>query len=204
MVADWPGFFPHGPVIVRLLAQAGANPNDRADEPGSEAPLHWAASNDDVEVAEALIDVGADVDMPNGSIGTPLANAIGYGCWPVARLLVARGARIEKLWQAAALGDRPRLEELLAADPPPGEEIDHAFYQGCRGGYLRIVQTLFDWGANVNYIPDYSRQTGLEAAADGGSTGHQALCEWLRENGGIEAPGDGPPEGGGVGGEAPE
>jgi hypothetical protein len=196
MVADWPGFFPHGPVIVRLLAWAGADPNDRADEPGSEAPLHWAASNDDVEVAEALIDVGADIGLPGGSIGTPLANAIGYGCWSVARLLAARGARIEKLWEAAALGDRSRLEEMLAADPvPSAEEIDHAFYQGCRGGHLRIVQTLFNRGANVNYIPEYSNQTGLEAMGDG-STGHQALREWLRQNGGIEAPGDGSPEGG--------
>jgi hypothetical protein len=54
-------------------------------------------------VAEALIDVGADTGMPGGSIGTPLANAVGYGCWAVARLLAARGARIETLWQAAAL-----------------------------------------------------------------------------------------------------
>ena len=196
MVADWPGFFPQGPAIVRLLAQAGADPNDREAKPRSEAPLHWAASNDDVEVAEALIDAGASIGMPGGSIGTPLANAIGYGCWAVARLLAARGARIETLWQAAALGDRPRLEELLAADPPPAsEEIDHAFYQGCRGGYVRIVQTLFDRGANVNYIPDYSDQTGLQAAEDG-STGHQALREWLREHGGEAA--------GTPGGEAPD
>jgi ankyrin repeat protein len=187
MVTDWPGFFPQGPAIVRLLAAAGADLNDREDKPRSEAPLHWAASNDDVEVAQALIDAGADTGLPGGSIGTPLANAIGYGCWAVARLLVARGARVETLWQAAALGDRPRLEELLAADPPPAsEEIDHAFYQGCRGGYLRIVATLFERGANVNYIPDYSDQTGLQVA-DGDSTGHQALREWLREHGGAAA-----------------
>lgn len=188
MVTDWPGFFPQGPAIVRLLAQAGADPNDRAEAPGSEAPLHWAASNDDVEVAEALIDAGADTGMPEGSIGTPLANAIGYACWAVARLLVARGARIELLWEAAALGDRRRVDEMLAADPAPAsEEIDHAFYQGCRGGHVRIVQTLFDRGANVNFIPDYSHQTGLEVA-EGGGTRHEALVEWLRQHGGTEAP----------------
>ena len=88
-VADWPGYFPHGPEIVRLLVDAGADPNAR--QPGEETPLHWAASSDDWHVAVALIDAGADVNAPDGSIGTPLANAVGYGCWDVARLLVARG-----------------------------------------------------------------------------------------------------------------
>jgi hypothetical protein len=45
---------------------------------GSETPLHYAASSDDLEVAEALIDGGADLEVPGGSIGTPLDNAVGY------------------------------------------------------------------------------------------------------------------------------
>ena len=45
-----------------------------------------------------------DIEMAGGSIGTPLDNAVGYGCWNVARLLVQRGARVSKLWHAAALG----------------------------------------------------------------------------------------------------
>jgi ankyrin repeat protein len=187
MVADWPGYFPNGPEVVRLLAGAGADPNDREPDPGSEAPLHWAASSDDAEVADALMDAGADIGMPGGSIGTPLANAIGYGCWQVARLLVARGAPIEALWQAAALGDRARLEEILNADPPPSrEDIDHAFWQGCRGGHVRIVQTLLERGANLGYSPDYAHgQPAIEAAGETG-TRHQALVGWLREAGAPE------------------
>ncbi|HEY2428726.1 MAG TPA: ankyrin repeat domain-containing protein, partial [Acidimicrobiales bacterium] len=98
VVADWPGYFPNGPEVVRVLAEAGADPN--VGEPGQETPLHWAASSDDAHVAAALIDAGADIDVPDGSIGTPLANAVGYGCWDVARLLVARGARVDEPWQA--------------------------------------------------------------------------------------------------------
>jgi hypothetical protein len=30
VVTDWPGYFPHGPAIVRLLIEAGADPSDRA------------------------------------------------------------------------------------------------------------------------------------------------------------------------------
>jgi ankyrin repeat protein len=74
-VADWPGYFPNGPHIVRLLVAAGADPNTRSC--GHESPLHWAASSDDVDVAAALIDGGADIEAPDGSIGTPLDNAIG-------------------------------------------------------------------------------------------------------------------------------
>jgi uncharacterized protein len=66
----------------------------------AETPLHWAASSDDVEVADALIAGGADVEVRGASIagGTPLDNAVGYGCWQVAHLLVNSGAKVEKLW----------------------------------------------------------------------------------------------------------
>src|SRR5947209_19960021 len=85
VVADWPGYFPNGPQVVRMLIEAGADPNARdPDQPRSETPLHWAASSDDVDVASALIDGGADVEVPDGSIGTPLDNGIGYACWHVA------------------------------------------------------------------------------------------------------------------------
>jgi uncharacterized protein len=85
--ADWPGFFPHGPEVVAMLIGAGADPS--APVEGSwhaETPLHWAASSDDVEVARALIDGGADIEATGASIagGSPLDNAVGYGCWQVA------------------------------------------------------------------------------------------------------------------------
>ena len=91
MAADWPGFFPRGPEVVAVLIAAGADPSAAVD--GSwhaETPLHWAASSDDVEVARALIDGGADMEATGASIGggTPLDDAVGYGCWRVARLLV--------------------------------------------------------------------------------------------------------------------
>jgi uncharacterized protein len=103
LVADWPGYFPNGPEIVRLLIDAGADHNALTTSrdspgPGDETPLHYAASSDDVDVAEALMAAGANIETPDGSIGTPLDNAVGYGCWHVARLLVARGARVDKAW----------------------------------------------------------------------------------------------------------
>src|SRR5690348_8261030 len=118
VAADWPGYFPHAPAIVAILIAAGADPNADTGGGKPETPLHWAASSDDVDVAEALIDGGADIEVPGGSIGTPLDNAVGYGCWNVARLLVARGARVDKAWQAAALDMLSRLDTILGSDPP--------------------------------------------------------------------------------------
>ena len=183
---DWPGYFPNGPGTVRLLIAAGADPNTRTEESGGETPLHWAASSDDVEVAAALIDAGADIEAPDGSIGTPLANAIGYACWDVARLLAARGARVGSLWEAAALGDWERLSELFDADPPPSsEDVDHAFWQACHGGQLRVADYLLSRGADINTSPDYSDQTPIEVAAATG-TRRQALVTWLRDHGAAE------------------
>ena len=152
VVADWPGYFPNGPQIVRMLIEAGADPNARdPDQPGSETPLHWAASSDDVDVARALIDGGANVEVPDGSIGTPLDNAIGYACWHVARLLVQRGAKVEKLWHASALGMLDRLEELLGGQSGTEREaLSQAFWHACAAGQRRAAELLLNKGADLN------------------------------------------------------
>jgi uncharacterized protein len=71
---DWPGYFPNGPAVVAVLLALGADPN--APIVGSwhsETPLHWAASSDDVDVAEALIAGGADLNwIPDYAKQTPL------------------------------------------------------------------------------------------------------------------------------------
>jgi ankyrin repeat protein len=185
VVADWPGYFPNGPEIVRLLIEAGADPSFRHTVRCRETPLHWVASSDDVEVAAALLDGGAQLDLPGGSIGTPLANAVGYGCWHVARLLVARGARIGSLWEAAGLGDRTAVREFLAADPPPGPaDLDSAFWQACHGGQRRMAEYLLALGADIDTVPDYSKQTALQTAA-GPDTRRQILVDWLGQHGAI-------------------
>jgi len=106
---------PERAAVVRLLIAAGAG-SERPSRPGRRGAVALGASSDDADVAEALIDGGADLEAPDGSIGTPLDNAVGYACWHVARLLVARGARVDKLWHAGALGLLDRLDELLYAD----------------------------------------------------------------------------------------
>jgi uncharacterized protein len=136
-------------------------------------------------VADALIVGGADVEMRGGSIagGTPLDNAVGYGCWRVARLLVERGAKVEKLWHAAALGMMSRIEEYFAGPMPPApDEVNDAFWQACHGGQRRTAEYLLARGADLNWTPDYAAKTPLDFAA-ALDTGHQALLNLLRERG---------------------
>jgi hypothetical protein len=142
VATDWPGHFPNVTATVATLLDAGAEVDARFTGPHNETPLHWAASSDDAEVAAALIEGGADIEAAGGSIAeTPLDNAVGYGCWHVARLLVSRGARVDKLWHAAALGQLARLEALIAGSPTPTpEDIDEAFWQACHGGQRRTAE----------------------------------------------------------------
>jgi ankyrin repeat protein len=185
VVAGWPGYYPNGPQIVRLLIGAGADPNALTTRrgstkpgPGSETPLHWAASNDDLDVAEALIDGGADLEVPDGSIGTPLDNAVGYACWHVARLLVTRGARVDKAWHAAALGMLARLDAILGSDPP-AEDVSQGFWHACAAGQRRAAEHLLSRGADLNWEPEYAHGTPLDAA-DGLGTRQENVISWLR------------------------
>lgn len=180
---DWPGYFPAAPATVALLLEAGADPNDDTGGSTPETPLHYAASTDDVDVAAVLIYAGANLETPGGSIGTPLDNAIGYGCWHVARLLVERGARVDKLWHAAALGLLDRLDELLAAASPTAEELNGAFWQACHGGQRRAAERLLARGADINSSPDYAdNHTALDQVLKP-DTRRDLLAGWLRDNG---------------------
>src|SRR5437660_578521 len=184
VATDWPGYFPNGPAVVQLLISRSADPNAPITGAShAETPLHWAASSDDVDVAAALIAGGANIEATGASIagGTPLDDAVGYGCWHVARLLVERGARVERLWHAAALGMISRVEALLAGSPPPTtKDINNAFWHACAGGQRRVAEYLLARGADINWIPDYAKVTPLDAAGTL-HTRRDTLVTWLRD-----------------------
>ncbi|HEY2792769.1 MAG TPA: ankyrin repeat domain-containing protein [Micromonosporaceae bacterium] len=187
VVTDWPGYYPEGPAIAQALIDAGADVDARSEGRTTETPLHWAASSDDVDVAEVLMSAGADLEAAGGSIGTPLDNAIGYGCWHVARRLVERGVAVDKLWHAAALGDLHRLRQLLDADPAPGrDDLDEALWQAAHGGQLRAADLLVRRGADIRAVPGYADGGTIVAIAGGPDTRREQLRSWLLERGATE------------------
>jgi hypothetical protein len=182
VVAGWPGYYPNGPEIALLLIEAGADVDGRTSGRVAETPLHWAASNDDADVARVLIAGGADMEAPGGSIGTPLENAIGYACFGVARLLVERGATVDKLWTAGALGMLERLRDLIDTGTFTSEEVSQGFWHACAAGQRRAAEFLLGQGADLNWIPDYAEGTPLDAA-QGGGTQQENVMTWLRDLG---------------------
>jgi uncharacterized protein len=106
LFADWPGHRRNPQGIVAVLHEAGADLNASMDAPNSEGetPLHWAASNDDVELVDALLDAGADIDAPGSLVNglCPIADAAVFGGRRAGIRLVERGAQTN-LYQAAAL-----------------------------------------------------------------------------------------------------
>ena len=194
---DWPGHFPNGPKTVSLLVGSGADVNARTDGENKQTPLHWAASSNDVDVLDALLDLGADIEASaafNG-VGGPLDNAVGFGQWAAARRLVERGARI-KLWHAAALGLTDRLDELFADGTPPSEnEVTEAFWQACHGGQQPAAAYLLDRGADLNWI-GYGDATPLDMARSSSVNAGAPTCndvtlsellDWLQAQGARSA-----------------
>jgi ankyrin repeat protein len=154
LFADWPGHNPNAAAIVQTLAAAGAN----LDAPSvamwhRETPLHWAASNDDVTLINALPDAGADIEHDGSSIdgGSPLSSAVGYGQWQAARRLGERGAQT-LLWHEAALGMMPAIMRRFETESAPrAETLSGPFWNACHGGQLAAAQYLLERGADLNW-----------------------------------------------------
>ena len=132
--------------IARALIDAGAPVNGRPGD--KETPLITAASYGDAEVAQVLIDAGADIEAvsapDSGGVpsGTALEHAAVFGMTEVVDVLVAAGAKIRSLEMAAAAGDvtgwplarftlQSRIRALVfAADHQRLEVIDQLIEAG--------------------------------------------------------------------------
>ena len=133
--------------IARILLDAGA-PADGLPTSG-ESPLHGAASLGEAEVADVLIEFGADIekqaDYPGIPDGTPLDFAVHFGMVDVVRLLVAKGARICSARIAAGAGRLDEVKRKLA----PSQIVD-VFRCACVCDQAEIVDYLLGEGLDVN------------------------------------------------------
>jgi uncharacterized protein len=185
VVTDWPGRVRDGGAKVHALVVAGAEVDGAFAGGHRETALHWAASSDDLEALDALLDAGADVDARGAVIGggTPLDDAVAFGQWAAARRLVARGARVN-LWNAAALGLVERVRAACDAPAPPTRaELTNAFWCACHGGQRSTAEELLQRGADRDWV-GHDGLTPLDAARRSEAA---ELADWLVAQGARSA-----------------
>jgi ankyrin repeat protein len=97
--------------VVRALVRGGASV-DAHDGAKNCTALHMAARRDNAEIAEALLECGADIEARDRLGETPLRRAVNCGNVDVAALLIARGADIHS---PGSKGKTPYLAAKTAA-----------------------------------------------------------------------------------------
>ena len=134
--------------------------------------LHEAIQKGDLAAASALVSADASLVAGGGAAGMPpLMLSIYMKQSAIAKMLIDHGATVD-CYAAAALGDTPRLREMLASDA--AKLVEHSsdgwtvLHLACFFGQLETVEMLLEKGANVR---DQSANTmanqPLHAAAAG-------------------------------------
>lgn len=186
---------------VRRLLSADASLVHATDE-GLKTPLHWAAEKNHYEIAEMLLDAGADLEATTSWGATPFDWAATMGSTRVADLLLARGAKGMNVVAAANLGKLDLVRNFLDSGAPltfpgqvvtsepnvemvgdsaraKGDVISEAFYGACRNGHTATAKLLFERGADVN-AKGILGGTGLHWAS---INGHKETVAFLMAHG---------------------
>jgi ankyrin repeat protein len=169
-------------------------------------PLHWAAEKNYRELAELLVNSGANIESEVTWGMTPLQWAANMGNRDVAEILLAHGARPQlNMWCAAGLGmldvvesfwDSPNSLKAGAGQarsrdlgngkwgkaPPPEsykELVSEAFYIAARNGHVEVARFLLEKGADIN-CRGFFGAPGLHWAA---INGHRPMVEFLIASG---------------------
>ncbi|MFH1493508.1 MAG: ankyrin repeat domain-containing protein [Pseudomonadota bacterium] len=150
---------------IKKLIAAGANPTTRFQELFEGLhPLYAAVSlSRDIATVEALLDGGADLELPCHDSGTALMLAVKEGQSDITQLLLARGAKgnvgdksgLTALMLAARKGDQPLVDALLAS----GAEINATYPENGLGAFgfaldqqhTDLAKYLLDKGAIPNF-----------------------------------------------------
>jgi ankyrin repeat protein len=166
---------------VRTLLRQKADVN--APQADGATAIHWAVQNDDLELADILIQAGANVKAANRFEVTPL----GLAC------MNGSAAMIQKLLKAGA--------DVNAPFSPLGET---PIMIAARTGNPDAVKVLLDNGANVNAREKSKGHTALMWAA---AESHPSVVKLLLEHGAdanLRSNAEAPPagrRGGGAGGQ---
>jgi len=168
------------PLVKYLLARKGEFTLDlNTKDILGETPLNAAANDGFQDIAVALVDAGADVDIPCNCHRTPLQHAAQRGDMKTLRALIDAGAdldignlyNVKPLHLAALEGRLEALQDLIRA----GAEVNS--YSAFFGQYpihvavmkarMEATQYLIDAGAYMEVLDKYDNTPLASAAKDG-------------------------------------
>ncbi|KAJ1389823.1 Ankyrin repeat [Sesbania bispinosa] len=162
-------------VKILLSADASAGVINSADEEGW-APLHSAASIGSLEIVEALLSKGADVNLKNDGGRTALHYAASKGWLKIAEILISHDAKINikdkfgctPLHRAASTG-KSELCELLIEEGAEVDAVDRAGQTPLMNAVIchnkEVALLLIRHGADVD-VEDKEGYTVLGRATD--------------------------------------
>ncbi len=170
--------------VTRLLAGPVAGVNDA--QAGGMTALLWAAANDDLATARALLKAGADPKKANRYGVTPLSQACQNGNGELVELLLAAGADPHQalpvgetpLLTAARTGQPGAVRALLARGARVGDALPNGqtpLMWAAAEGNTEVVGLLLKAGADLN-----ARQaSGFNALLFAVRSGHTATVRAL-------------------------
>src|SRR6478609_5930232 len=150
------------PQMIRLLLSKGAEANERSTvrdwqrrvtaegrpkdmSRGGLTPLLFAAREGCIACMQALLDGGADINLPDPDGGTPLILALLNFNWNAAKFLVEHGADVN-LWDLS--GQTPLYAAVDMNTLPVGRRVELPSMDHSTG--TQLVQLLLEKGANPN------------------------------------------------------
>ena len=121
--------------------------NELVGHTGGLAPIHFAARQGHLDAVKTLLGAGADINQRTGDGTSPLLIAVVNGHFDLAQLLIERGADVTL---ASENGATPLYAVLNVQWAPKALYPQPRAYLQQKLGYLDLMKTLIDRGADVN------------------------------------------------------